>query len=63
MESRVDYERSHVPLHKWVYAMYLTVTSRKGISSLRLPVTTLFRLPPLTSPANLAQAHCAALFN
>ncbi|MDE0109223.1 MAG: IS1595 family transposase [Bryobacterales bacterium] len=28
--------RSHVPLHKWVYAMYLVVTSRKGISSLQL---------------------------
>lgn len=30
------FERSHVPLHKWVYAMYLLVTSRKGISSLQL---------------------------
>jgi transposase-like protein len=30
------FERSHVPLHKWVYAMYLVVTSRKGISSLQL---------------------------
>lgn len=29
-------ERSHVPLHKWIYAMYLLVTSRKGISSLQL---------------------------
>ena len=28
--------RSHVPLHKWLYAMYLLVTSRKGISSLQL---------------------------
>ena len=27
---------SHVPLHKWLYAMYLLVTSRKGISSLQL---------------------------
>src|ERR1035441_3040758 len=25
--------RSHVPLHKWLYAIYLLVTSRKGISS------------------------------
>ena len=24
------------PLHKWLYAMYLLVTSRKGISSLQL---------------------------
>ena len=30
------FERSHVPLHKWIYAMYLVVTARKGISSMRL---------------------------
>jgi transposase-like protein len=30
------FKRSHVPLHKWVYAMYLLVTARKGISSLQL---------------------------
>jgi transposase-like protein len=30
------FERSHVPLHKWGYAMYLLVTARKGISSLQL---------------------------
>ncbi len=29
-------ERSHVPLHKWLYAMYLLVTARKGISSIQL---------------------------
>ncbi|HEV2188966.1 MAG TPA: IS1595 family transposase [Stellaceae bacterium] len=29
-------ERSHIPLHKWVYAMYLVVTARKGISSMQL---------------------------
>ena len=29
-------ERSHVPLHKWIYAMYLLVTARKGISSVQL---------------------------
>jgi transposase-like protein len=28
--------RSKIPLHKWVYAMYLLVTARKGISSLQL---------------------------
>ena len=28
--------RSHVPLHKWLYAMYLLLTARKGISSLQL---------------------------
>jgi len=30
------FERSHVPLHKWLDAMYLLVTSRKGISALQL---------------------------
>ncbi len=25
--------RSHIPLHKWLYVMYLLVTDRKGISS------------------------------
>lgn len=30
------FERSHIPLHKWLYAMYLLMTSRKGISSLQL---------------------------
>ena len=30
------FERSHVPLHKWIYAMYLLVTARKGISSMQL---------------------------
>lgn len=30
------FERSHVPLHKWIFAFYLVVTSRKGISSLQL---------------------------
>lgn len=30
------FERSHIPLHKWLYAMYLLQTSRKGVSSLQL---------------------------
>jgi len=30
------FERSHIPLHKWIYAMYLLMTSRKGISSMQL---------------------------
>jgi len=30
------FHRSHVPLHKWLYAMYLVVTSRKGVSSMQL---------------------------
>ncbi len=30
------YERSHIPLHKWIYAMYLLMTARKGISSVQL---------------------------
>ena len=30
------FERSHIPLHKWLYAMYLIVTARKGVSSVQL---------------------------
>jgi len=30
------FERSPIPLNKWIYAMYLLVTSRKGISSMQL---------------------------
>lgn len=30
------YERSHVPLDKWLYAMFLLMTARKGISSIQL---------------------------
>lgn len=30
------FERSKVPLNKWLYAMYLLVTARKGIPSLQL---------------------------
>lgn len=30
------FERSHVPLDKWLFTMYLLVTARKGISSLQL---------------------------
>lgn len=30
------FERSHVPLNKWLYAMYLVVTARKRISSVQL---------------------------
>ena len=30
------FERSHVQLHKWLYAMYLLMTARKGISSVQL---------------------------
>lgn len=30
------FERSHIPLHQWLYAMYLMVTARKGISSVQL---------------------------
>ena len=36
VRTKTIFERSHVPLHKWVYAMYLLVTARKGISSLQL---------------------------
>lgn len=30
------FERSHIPLHKWLFAIYLTQTSKKGINSIQL---------------------------
>ncbi len=36
MRTGTIFERSHVQLHKWLYAMYLVLTARKGISSLQL---------------------------
>src|ERR1700733_3421200 len=30
------FERSHIPLDKWLYAMYLISTARKGISSMQI---------------------------
>ena len=30
------FERSHIPLDKWLLAMYMVVTARKGISSMQL---------------------------
>jgi len=36
VRTHTIFERSHVPLHKWLYAMYLLVTARKGISSMQL---------------------------
>jgi len=36
VRTKTVMERSHVPLHKWLYAMYLLVTARKGIASLQL---------------------------
>lgn len=36
MRTGTIFERSHVPLDKWLYAIYLLVTAQKGISSLQL---------------------------
>ena len=36
IRTKTIFERSHVPLHKWLYAMYLLMTARKGISSMQL---------------------------
>ena len=36
IRTNTIFHRSHIQLHKWLYAMYLIVTSRKGISSLQL---------------------------
>ena len=34
LAHRHYFEHSHVPLHTWMYAMYLVVTARNTISSL-----------------------------
>ena len=36
VRTNTIFERSHVPLHKWIYAMYLLVAARKGLSSMQL---------------------------
>ena len=36
VRSGTIFERSHIPLDKWLLAMYMVVTSRKGISSMQL---------------------------
>jgi len=36
VRTKTIFERSKVPLHKWIYTMYLVVTARKGISSMQL---------------------------
>ena len=36
MRTETIFERSHIPLHKWLYAMYIVVTARKGVSSMQL---------------------------
>ncbi|MDD9854922.1 MAG: IS1595 family transposase [Gammaproteobacteria bacterium] len=36
VRSGTIFERSHIPLRKWLFAIYLLQTNRKGISSLQL---------------------------
>jgi transposase-like protein len=36
IRTNTIFERSHIPLNKWIFAMYLLVTARKGISSMQL---------------------------
>lgn len=36
VRTKTIFERSHVPLHKWIHAMYQLMTARKGVSSLQL---------------------------
>lgn len=35
VRTNTIFERSHIPLHKWIYAMYL-LTSNKSVSSLQI---------------------------
>lgn len=36
VRTKTIFERSHIPLHKWLHAMYSLLTARKGISSMQL---------------------------
>ena len=36
VRSRSVFERSHIPLDKWILAVYMVVTARKGISSVQI---------------------------
>ena len=36
VRTKTVFERSHIPLDKWLYAMYILQTARKGVSSLQL---------------------------
>ena len=36
VRTRTVFERSHIPLDKWLYAMYILQTARKGVSSVQL---------------------------
>jgi transposase-like protein len=36
VRTKTIFQRSHVPLHKWIHAMYQLLTARKGVSSLQL---------------------------
>src|SRR3546814_8775931 len=46
------YERSHIPLHKWFFAMHLMAASKKGISAHQLP-----RMLGVTSKSAWFMAH------
>ena len=36
VRTHTIFDRSHIPLHKWLHAMYQLMTARKGVSSLQL---------------------------
>ena len=36
VRTETIFERSHIPLHKWLYAIYLLQAAKKSISSMRL---------------------------
>ena len=36
VDGKTVFERSHVPLHKWLYAAHLMAASKKGISAAQL---------------------------
>jgi transposase-like protein len=38
IRSCTIFERSHIPLHKWIWAIYFVLTERKGISSINMSI-------------------------
>lgn len=54
------FERSHVPLHKWVYAMYLLVTARRCTPTSIFPTLASAVCFSTTTPSITATANTSA---
>lgn len=70
VQTGAIFKRSKVPLHKWLHAMYLLVTARKGISSVSLgkkigvtQKTAWFMLARLRKGGGYELAKLAGIYN